>query len=181
MTATRDSRFGSAIQRRSLVTASPLPFFLFLSFLFFLFFSFPLRPDFRNRRNFTRRRTRVSTQLARTRMIEPRAIVSAPLGESVTLIAEGMIRGIAALQSTRAVAPTRTNTAPFSKTANMYLVRFSFIFFSFFFLPLFSSNANPLIHLSNLKSLSIPVRFDYAGKFLFFNRTFLFFPLEDGT
>lgn len=66
-------------------------------------------------------------------MIEPRAIVSAPLGESVTLIAEGMIRGIAALQSTRAVAPTHTNTAPFSKTANTYgRALFFHIFFSSF-------------------------------------------------
>lgn len=50
------------------------------------------------------------TQLARIRMIEPEPL-SLPHGESVTLIAEGMIRGIAVLQSARAVAPTRINTA----------------------------------------------------------------------
>lgn len=145
------SRFQIRICDSTSIVSHCLPL-LFLSlslssFSFFLLFSFPPRPDFRNRRNFTRRRTRVSTQLARTRMIEPRAIVSAPLGESVTLIAEGMIRGIAALQSTRAVAPTRTNTAPFSKTANMYLRSYAFppYFFLFFFPLLFS---NSLIHLS---------------------------------
>ena len=59
----------------------------------------------------------------------------------MTLIAEGMIRGIAALQSARAVAPTRATErrrpAPFSKTANVYCrLLTDSAFFLFFFLSL---------------------------------------------